>query len=456
MVTYDKPRPYLKRIPIIADATDGILRYDYDNLYPQRAEEIIKRSYTLNSVMARLADFLNGEGFSDPNIAKLIVNESGLGGQSFNSLLTKSITPTFAKYNTICLHIGYNLNYRMSSIRGVKFEYLRLSDYDNKVIKYSTNWEYDGGKRNKREDYRNIITFNRFNPDPLQVQQEIEAVGGIEHYKGQILYFTPEDNEYPLASFDPVFDHAQAQGELGAFKVANIQNAFLSTIAIIYPGEFESETDRGEFRKLIENKTGARNASTRIGLQDKTGLKKASDIFQNLSPTNLDKLYEFTESSVMEAIMENEAFPKEILGVQPESGMFNQENMEQAYTYVNAITRNRRAIISEVAAYLLKFWEQPILTDASIIPQRYIQEGPAPVPGAASALEINDNLKNMTGMQAINFARILRKYSEGKHSRQEAEVLLRGGFGLSEEEIAKLLDGIDADKETEGTEPATS
>ena len=80
-------------------------------------------------------------------------------------------------------------------------------------------------------------------------------------------------------------------------------------------------------------------------------------------------------------------------------------------------------------------------SDCIIKQQQYIQETAAQA--AASDLTINDNLKNMSGAQSINFARILRKYGKGEYSREQATVLLRGGFGFTEEEISSLLDGYD-------------
>lgn len=452
MVIYEKTKPYLKRVPIITDVTDNILRFDLDNLYPQRAVEIMRRSYTLKAVIERVADFLNGEGFTDPMLANIRVNEYGLTGQDMNDLLV-DISFQYAIWNSVALHIGYDLNYRISSITMIPFEFCRygMPDHDGRInqIAYSTNWERDG-RKNRDSGNRNIVFYNRFDPDPYTVSEQIKMAGGIENYKGQILYLTPDVDQYPLASFDPVIDHAQVQAEMGLFKVGNVQNSFLSTLAIVYSGEFESEEEKQEFRKLIENKSGSRNAGSRIGIQDKSGTKRASDIFQSLTPQNIDRLYEYTEKSVMDAIMENEAMPKELLGVRPETGMFNQENMEQAYTYFNAITRNRRSSISRIVKTIMSYWATPIQTDALITPQRYIQENATSQSGG---FEINDNLKNMTGMQAINFARILRKYGKGDYTREVAETMLRSGFGLSEDEIKKLLDAIDQTVSEETGQP---
>jgi hypothetical protein len=230
-------------------------------------------------------------------------------------------------------------------------------------------------------------------------------------------------------------DHAQTQYELGLYKVGSAQNKFSAELAIVYPGEFESEQEKNDFKQLIENKSGIRNAGTRIGLQDKTGLKKASDIFQTLTPVNTDKLYEWTEKSVADAIMENFAIPKELIGVRPESGMFNQDNMENAYTYFNASTRNDRARISRAFSKLLQYWQVPILNPCLISQQQYVKDEQA----GTSGLDLRDNLANMTGRQNQNLGRIIRQFAQGKINYEQAKVLLQGGFALSNEEIDKLL-----------------
>lgn len=438
MVIYERHKPLLKRVPIVVDTYEKIQRYDIDNLYPQRVEEIAKRSYTTQSVIKRVADFLNGDGFADPELGKIIVNDASFFGTSLNKLLGQ-ISFTYATWNSIALHIGYNLNYRISSITHIPFAYCRmgLHDQDGRVreIKYSTNWERDG---RKEVSGRQVYDYHVFNPDPQVVAAEMEEAGGIENYRGQILYVTPEFYQYPLCSFDPVIDHAQAQAELGMAKVANTQNSFLATMAILYPGEFESENERQQFQDLIANKSGARNMGSRIGLQDRSGTKKASDIFQPLSPPNLDRLYEFTEKSVVDAIMENEAMPKEILGVRPDTGMFNQANMEQAYTYYNSITRNRRAAISEVIAMLMMNWENPVITDAAIAPQKYVQDGQASSITQAQQ-PVNESLKNLTGRQLQNIQRIVRKFNKNELTFEQARQMLMNGYGFTEVDVNDWL-----------------
>src|SRR5690349_6026008 len=116
MVKFDQSKPYLKRLAIVADTFDGIQRYGGNNLYPQVCEEIAKNSFTLKSSIARVADFINGEGFLDPAIGNLVVNKLGLtGGETLNDVL-KRVSPDYASWSTLCLHFNYDLNGKICSI----------------------------------------------------------------------------------------------------------------------------------------------------------------------------------------------------------------------------------------------------------------------------------------------------------------------------------------------------
>lgn len=441
MVFFDKIKPFYRRVPTIADVTDDIQRFDLDNLYPQRAVEVIRWSHTLKAVLDRNADFLNGEGFQNSIIAAMKMNNRGFDGETGNDVLNK-VCKTYAPWKTIPLHINYNLNYRICSITPIPFEYCRLGVQDdcNKVTKivYSTNWEQDGRKETKS---RKLVFYDIFNPDPATVMFQISEAGGIENYKGQILFLTPDLWKYPDPTFNPVFDDAQAEAELSMFKVAITQNKFLADLGIVYPGEFESEKEKAEFEELIEGKSGARNAGKRIGMQDKTGKLKASDIFTVLTPANNDKVFEYTEKSISSSIRENYSMPSELIGKDPEVGMFNQDNMESAYTYYNAVTRNDRAIISRAFSKILAYWETPINDPCIIKPQQYILDSEAGTAG----VNVRDNLANMSGRQSQNMGRIIRQYAQGKITYEQAKVLLQGGFGLSNEEIDKIL-GINEDE----------
>lgn len=366
-VQYKPTEPLLKRVATVQDFTDGIQRWGLDNLYPQTCEELVGRAFTLKAVMDKVTDFLNGEGIEDEDIGSIIVNEEG---QTLNDIVNLVAEP-YAKYKIISLHIGYDLNYEISSIRYIPVKYLRfgLPDSEGCVtkIKYCTNWERDFRMSNQRV----IETYDIYNPDPEVVAEQIDEAGGIEEYKGQMVFLTPELWQYPKATFDPIFDQAQTQAEIATSRLAGLQNSFVALMAVVIPGEAESDDEEDDVSEILQNKMGSKNFGSTIGFRDKTGMRKANEIFQSLTPPNLDKLFDSTDQASKDAIMENEAMPKELLGVRPESGMFNQDNMEQAYIYFNAMTKNRRNKLASFFTVLMMHWNDPVKKAIKIKPQQY-------------------------------------------------------------------------------------
>jgi hypothetical protein len=71
---------------------------------------------------------------------------------------------------------------------------------------------------------------------------------------------------------------------------------------------------------------------------------------------------------------------------------------------------------------------------------------PAQPSDLKAEVEINDNLKNMTGKQQIQFLRIIRQFSKGVVNEATARVQLKGGFGLTDVEIDAIL-GINETEE---------
>lgn len=454
--SYEKPTPISIRVPTLVSKSKNLQLWDEDNCYPQRAEEAIKHSHTLRGTVNSVADFLAGDGFEDPAIGGLIVSDSGpLKKKTLNKVLRKVCEP-YSRFETLPLHIGYDTNFRISSIDNIKVKYVRFPVADDSgrfdYFWYSTNWEAD---TRKEKSARPIITpYHAFNPDPAVVAQQIAEDGGIEEYGGQLLFLTPEDYEYPLATFDAVMEAAQTQGELILGKLAYAQNGMMATMAIKFDGEFESQKEEDDWKALIKRKKGARNMNSNIGIQDKQGTKSIKDMFANLQPANLDRLFEYTETSSITAILENEGWPKILIGVQAEGTLFNQESMVDAYTYANAKTRNHRRNISEVFSLLLSYWATPITSPATIREKVYgAAAAPATAPtagaagtgttsltdGAPDSPRINSILTNLTGGQRKAMDGILTRYKNGKYSWPIMRAMMRLSVGLTDADLAEMF-----------------
>jgi len=62
-----------------------------------------------------------------------------------------------------------------------------------------------------------------------------------------------------------------------------------------------------------------------------------------------------------------------------------------------------------------------------------------PTVAPVQAAQVNDNLKNLTGKQTQGIMRIVRKFDKGEYSEAQALLLLKSGFGLTDQECKEFL-----------------
>lgn len=367
LVRYD---PDIKRLRTFIDRTDGIQFYTRNNVYPQIVEAIRDRSYTIKSACDRLVKFLRGEGFEDPSLAGLVVNSKG---QTLQDIL-KLLTIDAATYSgSFVVHLGTNMlgEYNNISVWPLAYWRLGLPDENGDVhdVKYSSNWEQDPYK--EISNAKNIISYPKYTGSKDQILEEIEEHGLT--YPGQVFYFSPLEDQYPLATFDSVLDQGQTQEEIGIFRLASIQNGLNAGAIFSYPGKFENTQKETEFKESLDPYKGGKGANSIIVIEDESGLKKAQDLITPLTMLNADRIHEFISKDDKSAIMEAFAMPKGILGVLPETGMFNQQQLQEEYLYYNTITRDYRTDISNAFKKIFANWHQPVQSDFKIKELHYGQ-----------------------------------------------------------------------------------
>lgn len=360
--------PIRERVPTWIDRRFQIQGYGEDNLYPQRAIRARDSSKTVKACVDRYAEFLNGEGFTDPALASMVLNRKGHTGNDFLDHLAKSA----ATNQGFWVHVGYNLNYKVNSVKVINYEYNRFDIPDEEgdfyFIKYCNNWENNPYKN--PTSIQEICDYPVFDPRPEVVKEQIAQAGGILNYKGQLFYWTPEEGQYPKCTFDVVLDQAQTQNEIAIFDLAMEQNGFKGGHALMYPKAFADANEERQVQERLEAFAG-RGAGATMIIENPGGTLKANEIIVPLQMQNTDGLHENVDKRTKNDIREAFGMPPEIIGQIPESGLFNKQQMEEAYTYYNSLTRNGRNIISRQVKRILDHWHQPITADYTIIPQKY-------------------------------------------------------------------------------------
>ena len=329
--------PFQKRIPQHVDLRKDITRYDIDNLYPQRVEEIAFRSPITNTAVNITADFLNGEGFS--NNADFVIDQTT--GKTINELLWQ-VSQDMSPFNGFAIHMNFNMLGEAVQYTHVPFKWCRFGLPDEQgrhsEMAVNINWEEDR-KLLPQGVLAETKTFPLFNPadPPKSIPSE-----------GMILYWTPIRDKYPRASFDSVLDSSQLNGDIQAFELANMQNGFHGSSIFRYPGEFESEKERQKTIGELRQMKGVHGGNSTMLVEMPLGTENY-ELLENLPANNNDRLFELTNRNVVERIMQAFGMPGPLAAVFPPSGaIFNQNEISDAYVYYNNRVRNRRMVLERV------------------------------------------------------------------------------------------------------------
>jgi hypothetical protein len=330
-----------KRIETPVDKTEGIIKYDVDNGYPQRINTIINSSGTGTLCTSLFAKFLYGGGFLQVALAKTIVSPAKK--MTANKLLYKT-GKSLSRFNGFAIHVNYNALYKKTSLTYIPFQDCRFTTPDNEdypdMIAVYDDW--DRTKHRKIQQDK-IDYFNFYNPDPEVIQSEVEAAGGWSNYKGQIYYFSTDGIEYPLAPSDSVLEDVQTDSHAKVFKFRNITTNFMAS-HILETGEFEDEIEKEAFLDNINTFQGSDDASKILLLEKSTD--ESSFVLTKVDIQDIDKLYQFTEESVRDNIIRNFLIPSVLLLATPgKLGTANE--IKDATAFYNGVTEDYRTVIEE-------------------------------------------------------------------------------------------------------------
>lgn len=404
----------------IAFPADRIIPYDYDNLYPNKVKSIAQRSGTTTSAIETFATFLRGEGFAGMDT---VVNRDG---QNLWDIL-RHISGSYAMFKGFALHFNYNLFGQIVEINPVNFEFIRWA---KELDKYIVNPDW----YRKRNRIKDEIIYTPFNP--FKVSEEIEACGGLQNYKGQLLYWVPQKSDwYTTCMWDSVLDDAQFEAEAKLYSLSSIQNDYSLSGIISYPKQFEGAEEIKELKEDLQGDKGSANAGgIRVVASPITETGQVHKWFTPISRNNIDGLHKNQKEEAKFNIYAAFRQPPILNGVAT-SGMFNQESFMDAFQYYNSQTETERKDIERELTKILQSSIWPI--NVQIQPKNFlgrVKEGQVQqMPEQSQTL--NSTLTNLTGRQLQGVFRITRKYKKGELTREQAAIMLKDGYGFSDDQI---------------------
>lgn len=357
----------------------GIQSYGTDNLYPQTLRQIIMASSTGAECLDRYADFIEGYGFRDIPFSEYEVNRRGETVDDIHEAICRDM----AMYNGFALHVNYNVDGKIVELHHVPFENCRLVDEDSNgyVSKIAVHPDWSGKKiraeKPVKVDKSHTDYINVFNPRKEVVMAQIDYVGGIEYYKGQILWVSGSGkNTYPVGRADRVVTEMSTDEGLANVKYRNVRNNFFPAGMMItkkanpYDLGDRSVDDDG-FQDTIKQLQGDTNASKILEVQIESDEERPE--FVELNAKNYDKEFSVTDASVVERIYS--AFGQEPwYCIRIGKVGFSGDILRDAFDYYNSLVTKQQRMIERVFTRIFDNWHEVANTsgDYSVKPLIFV------------------------------------------------------------------------------------
>lgn len=369
-----------QRIDVSYLATLGIKAYGRNNLYPQQAKAILDCSSTGAQCADRYARFIEGQGVANTIIYDLEVNHYG---ETTDDILT-AVSQDLANYGGFALHVNYDLNCKICELQNVPFESCRLQEDDDSgyIAHIVTHPDWMGRTTRNGKILRvskdTITSYDRFNPDPTIVRAQIAASGGIEHYKGQIMWVsTAGRDRYPLPKYDRVLTDLSTDEGLSNVKFRNVRCNFLpSAFVITKRGQALNDDDAAKkaieargFAEDLEMFQGDETSNVLISLSIDNDEEKPEIV--EFPTKNFDKDFDVTDKSVVERIYS--AFEQEpFLCIRSGKLGFSGTTIHDCYAYYSSLVSKEQRMIERAFSKIFDNWHEPLADyNCAIMPLTY-------------------------------------------------------------------------------------
>jgi hypothetical protein len=425
-----------QRLKLSENYSDMVISYGTDNLYPQEILQRLKRSGTTTNAVDKRYKFVKGEGFEDQFLATQTMSFKGHVG---NQILAECAYQ-LSVFNGFALHFNFNLLGEWTSCTIVPFEWCRRG-LGNELGKIAVFQDW-AGEFYKPLNRSNVKFYNSYNPE--NVQNEIEQCGGIHNYTGQILYYVDGMDIYPTCSFDAIIEDVETDARIKNFAKNLIKNGFASPTIVEYPSKIE-KGDEKNVMEQFELSMGDENAGNVMVIENPQASTNPIKI-HTLQIGQNDGMYNGTRSLVKESIYNHYDIPSVLRGDE-KSGLFNQDQMNDAYTYFNEITKDYRESIEEVFKYIMKDCAFLKVSTTRIKEKQFGGSALASISAAGTILDQEEerikresqaNLRGSVG-GVTGILQIQQSVSQGFTDYNAGVSILQEIFGFSEDVSKKIL-----------------
>ena len=429
----------------------NIVEFGFDNDYPNYLLGLFNESPKHGAIVKSKVGYIFGHGFQDVPV------KANSAGESWNQILKKCIMDD-ELYGGYYLQIIYNLLGQIKDVFHIEYHKVRSN-------KEQTEYYVKNDWQSFKEKARMYPSFNPAEP----VASQILAVK----------QYNPLSDVYPLPSYYASLNYIDSDVQVSRHVLGNAKDGFVASTLINLNGGEPQEEHKAAIEKGIKKKfTGSEG--DRVVIMFNKSKDNAADIVP-LSTTMLTK-EDFTNINNLiqqEIFAGHQIVSPALMGIKTEGQLGGRTELRDAYeifnnTYVQERQETHNENFGELFAIIgipgeykiepvepLKFEFSETIIAANLTQneireimgkppleagqvtsdgKQAVNEAPTNSQPQPTAAEINSNLAGMTGRQFQQLERIKRKYEKGSLTREQAAMMLRNGFGLTDGDIALLLD----------------
>ena len=424
---------------------EGYMQYGQNNDYPQYLLDLFNKSAKHNAIIRGKVNYIVGNGWAgEQDIVKKINREETLND------LTKKVALDLELFGGAYIQVIW-------SVMGGQVAELWHCDYtkirtnkDNTQFWYKEDW-----KATRNQEQAEI--YNAFNPANPQ---------GV-----QILYvkeYRPGMNVYSLPGYFGALNYIESDVEVSKHVLGNAQTGFSASKLITLPNGEPSPEEKRLVSKQFDNMyTGADGKKYLLAFVNDAARKPIVDDLgaSDLTKEDFSRVDELIQTNIFSG---HQITSPDLFGIAVPGQLGNRQQLRDSYeifnnTYVRYKQMQIEGVFNMLGQYAgvteelklqpvdpigIDFSENVILQVApkewileklGIDPTQYGLPTETEQPMAASPLSVNEHIKGLKGREWQNMQRIIRDFNKGKITREQASSMLKGGYALSDDEVATWL-----------------
>ena len=455
---------YQHKVPLfVENKSQQWVSYGVENDYPNYLLNLYRRSAKHNAIVNGKVGYIVGKGWTaeeeTPQTAAFIDSPTFPNAYDSMNDLTQKLALDMEIYNGFACEVTWSRGGGIAEICHVDFHRVR-ADKDEKMF-FVYDWYDEYGVRQ----------FPQLN----QIEQ-IPAFDPENRIGKQLFYYRVYSagvKVYPLPEYLGGTAYIELDVEIANFHVNNIKNNFWGSYLINFPNGIPTPEESDAIERQMKMKFGGTDNAGRF-LVNFSDSPETKPELTPLTPSDLDKQFDILNKTVQQEIFVAHRVTSPMLfGVKTEGQLGGRAEMIESYeifkaTYVEDRVQRIERGINYLASFNgvtgLKLQPtEPIseqLTEGAlmqILSRDELREKagyepevkePSEVAAPAEQQLTNGVLRSLSGREYQGMMRVVRQFTQGKLSKEQASLMMKNAYGLNDEECNIML-GIDDDPATE-------